>query len=195
MDCSLPGRSYSSWSMYRKRSCWRAAVVLASCALFAAVVPCSSWAKPEPVTLRQRTLLDGDWMFHAGDISSNDQQHVTSPGYDDRQWKRIDVPHDYGLDGAYNPTNSRRNGYLPMDVAWYRKRFTIPESDGGRILHLEFGGVFRDSQVWLNGQFLGRHASGYTGFYYDISKAARSGAENVIAVSVDPREREGWWYE
>jgi beta-galactosidase len=165
------------------------------CLTVSALISCSSLAKAGRTEVRERTLLDSDWMFHAGDVSSNDQNQVTSPGYDDRQWKRIDVPHDYGLDAAYNPTNSRRNGYLPMDVAWYRKRFVIPKSDEGKILHLEFGGIFRDSRVWLNGQFLGRHASGYTGFFYDISKAARYGAENVIAVSVDPREREGWWYE
>src|SRR5215831_13362538 len=112
--------------MYCESNLWRAAVILPACALFAAIVPCSSWAKTEPATVRQQRLLDSDWRFHAGDFSSNEQQQVTSPGYDDRQWKRINVPHDYGLDGAYNPTNSRRNGYLPLDVAWYRKRFTIP---------------------------------------------------------------------
>jgi beta-galactosidase len=167
----------------------------AACALFAVVVSCCSWAETKEAALRQRTLLDNDWMFHAGGVSSNEQHQVTSANYDDRQWKRIDVPHDYGLDSPYNPTNSRRNGFLYIDVAWYRKRFIIPQSDEGKILHLEFGGIFRDSSVWLNGQFLGRHESGYTGFCYDISKAARYGAENVIVVNVDPREREGWWYE
>lgn len=60
---------------------------------------------------------------------------------------------------------------------------------------MEFGGIFRDSQVWLNGQFLGSHPSGYVPLHLDITKAARCGADNVIAVRVDPRQFEGWWYE
>ena len=80
-------------------------------------------------------------------------------------------------------------------MAWYRKHFSIPQSDAGKVLQLEFDGVFRDSQVWLNGQFLGSHPSGYTPFQYDITKTARCGSENVIAVRVDPRQFEGWWYE
>jgi beta-galactosidase len=155
---------------------------------------CSSWAvKTSGATLRQRTLLDADWKFHRGDVSSNDQPSTAS--YEDGQWQRVDLPHDYVLDGRYSTNNARNHGYLPFEVAWYRKHFFIPESDRGKVLQLEFGGVFRDSQVWLNGQFLGRHPSGYTGFNYDITKAARCGDDNVITVRVDPREFEGWWYE
>ena len=81
-------------------------------------------------------------------------------------------------------TNDRSHGYLPVQVAWYRKHFSIPQADQGKILHLEFDGVFRDSQVWLNGQLLGRHLSGYTPFQFDITQTARYGAENVLVVRV-----------
>ena len=147
-------------------------------------------------TLRQRTSLDADWLFHLGDISPSNPG--TSAGYDDAQWPRIRVPHDYVLDGKYAPSddrNVRNHGYLPLDVAWYRKRILIPESDRGKILRLDFDGVFRDSEVWLNGQSLGRHPGGYTPFSYDITKVAKMGAENIVAVRVDPREAEGHWYE
>jgi beta-galactosidase len=152
-------------------------------------------AMPGNATLRQRTLLDADWMFHPGDVLSRDQVIATS--HDDRQWQRVQVPHDYVLDGAgnYSSTNDRSHGYLPVQVAWYRKHFSIPQADQGKILHLEFDGVFRDSQVWLNGQLLGRHLSGYTPFQFDITQTARYGAENVLVVRVDPRQFEGWWYE
>ena len=97
-------------------------------------------------------------------------------------FKAVDIP-------------KRSHGYLPVDVAWYRKHAFIPETDRGRILRLDFEGVFRDSQVWINGQFLGRHPSGYTPFSYDITKFAKFGSDNVIVVRVDPREFEGHWYE
>ena len=147
-------------------------------------------------TLRQRTLLDADWLFHPGDVVSSNA--VIAASYDDRQWQPVQLPHDYVLDGAgssYSSTNDRSHGYLPVQMAWYRKRFIIPQSDEGKILRLEFDGVFRDSQVWLNGRFLESHPSGYTPFQYDITKTAQCGAENVIVVRVDPRQFEGWWYE
>jgi beta-galactosidase len=158
--------------------------------------------KTDTASVRQRTLLDADWRFHRGDVTSSNQVMATS--YEDEgSWEQVQLPHDYQLDGKYEPeparrgkvADSRRRGYLPVEVAWYRKHFVIPQSDQGRILQLEFGGVFRDSQVWLNGQFLGSHLGGYTGFYFDITKAARCGADNVLVVRVDPRQREGWWYE
>lgn len=144
-------------------------------------------------SLRERIPLDADWMFHLGDISPDNQ--VISGSYDDASWQRVDVPHDYILDGKYSRTNNGGHGYLPFNVGWYRKHFFIPQSDSNKILKLDFEGVFRDSQVWLNGQLLGRHLSGYTPFSYDITKVARFGGENVVAVRVDPRKFEGWWNE
>jgi beta-galactosidase len=145
---------------------------------------------------RHRVLLDADWLFHLGDVSADDR--AIEAGYDDTKWAHVDVPHDYVLDGTYVQSNNRdvrNHGYLPVEVAWYRKHFVIPESAGGKVLKLDFDGVFRDSQVWLNGQLLGRHASGYTPFSYDITKVAKIGSENIVAVRVDPRKFEGHWYE
>jgi beta-galactosidase len=129
-------------------------------------------------------------------VASSNQVIATS--CDDRQWQRVHLPHDYVLDGAgkgYSSANDRSHGYLPVQMAWYRKHFVIPQSDEGKILRLQFDGVFRDSEVWLNGRFLGKHPSGYTPFGFDITQTARYGAENVLAVRVDPRQFEGWWYE
>ncbi len=162
-----------------------AIVGLSSCA--------SHPAKTESTKLRQHTLIDADWSFHRGDVSSNED--VVSANYDDHAWQRVNLPHDYVLDGSYSSNNVRNHGYLPLEPAWYRKRFFIPESDAGKFLQLQFDGIYRDSQVWLNGQFLGRHPSGYTGFEYDIAKAARLGRDNIIVVRVDPRLEEGHWYE
>ncbi len=145
--------------------------------------------------LRQQTLLDADWLFHRGDIPDN---QPIAADYDDAYWQRVNVPHDYVLEGAYTRSTNlmvRCHAYLPYPPAWYRKHFSIPASAQGKILRLDFDGVFRDSQVWLNGQFLGRHPSGYTPFSYDITGIAKPGAENIITVRVDPRQFEGWWYE
>jgi len=115
--------------------------------------------------------------------------------FDDRSWQTAHLPHDFLVQGKFDAGADRNHGYLPATTGWYRKSFNLPASDKGRSLWIEFEGVFRDSFVWLNGQFLGRHPGGYTSFRYDISRAANFGGVNVLAVHVDPRHFEGWWYE
>jgi beta-galactosidase len=174
--------------------------ILAGCVLLG-FAGCSTARPRTPISAKsslgpQRDSIDADWRFHLGDITSTDQAITASD--DDRTWRQVDLPHDYVLEGTYvqsNQTPERSHGYLPAKVAWYRKHLVIPQSDQGRILRLDFGGVFRDSQVWLNGQLLGRHPSGYTPFSYDITQLAKIGGDNVIAVRVDPSQFEGHWYE
>jgi beta-galactosidase len=146
-----------------------------------------------PAHLRERTLLDADWRFHRGDVPSAEQ--VVAPGYDDAQWQQVHLPHDYVLDETYSDKNARSQGYLPYEVGWYRKHLVIPASELGRVLRLDFDGVFRDSEVWMNGQRLGGHPGGFTPFSFDIGKVAHYGSDNVISVRVDPRQFEGWWYQ
>ena len=147
----------------------------------------------QDVSGRQHLLLDADWLFHRGDVPI--LVPASTEKFVDTHWQTLDLPHDYVLDGHFDSALDRSHGYLPVEAAWYRKHLFIPQTDQGKVLRLQFDGVFRDSQVWLNGHLLGNHASGYTGFEYDISSVAHYGGENVIAVRVDPRHFEGWWYE
>ncbi|HEV2486850.1 MAG TPA: glycoside hydrolase family 2 TIM barrel-domain containing protein [Terracidiphilus sp.] len=87
------------------------------------------------------------------------------------------------------------HGYLPLYPAWYQRKLMIPASTKGKDVWLDFGGVYRDAVVFVNGQFIAQHASGYTGFRLDVTSAVHCGEENSITVFVDPRYLEGWWYE
>jgi beta-galactosidase len=87
------------------------------------------------------------------------------------------------------------HGYLPVYPAWYRRVIPIPASSTGKAVWLDFGGVYRDAVVFVNGKFIAQHAGGYTGFRLNITSAVRYGEENSVAVFVDPRWFEGWWYE
>ncbi len=116
-------------------------------------------------------------------------------GYDDRAWRVVHLPHDYVVEGTFTPTADASHGSLPTAPAWYRKTFTLPASDRGKDVWVDFDGVYRDARVWLNGVFLGEHPSGYIGVHYDISRAAHYGGSNVLVVHVDPTAQEGWWYE
>lgn len=118
-----------------------------------------------------------------------------TPSYDDAAWKPVQLPNDYLVNGTPDKSLSPANAYLPAVVGWYRKTFTFPRADAGKKIYLDFDGVYRDSSVWLNGHLLGTHQSGYTGFEYDATAAIHPGARNVLAVRVDPRLYEGWWYE
>jgi len=106
---------------------------------------------------------------------------------------RLDLPHDWAVEAPFDPegpatvTDSRPSGAIfpERSVGWYRRTFTAPANDRGRRISVEFDGVFRDSIVWVNGFYLGRQPSGYTGFRYDLTDCLNYGGENVIAVRVD----------
>jgi beta-galactosidase len=168
---------------------------------------------------RQTTSLDFNWRFHRGDIpgiwsadhsrdrlpppgvatagerAGTPSDDVLNPAYDDSSWQIVNIPHDYIVGGAFDPKADEAHGYLPVEPGWYRKTIWIPGADQGLRLWLEFDGVYRDSQMWLNGHYLGRHPSGYTSFSYDVSSYAMPGANNLLVVRVDPTQFEGWWYE
>ena len=120
---------------------------------------------------------------------------AAAPNYNDSAWRSLDLPHDFVVEGSYDPNADGSHGFLRAGVGWYLKTFTLPAQDRGKKLFLDFDGVYRNSTVWLNGHRLGNHPSGYTGFEVDISPFANYGSRNVLAVRVDARHFEGWWYE
>lgn len=162
--------------------------------------------------MRETRWLREDWAFHRGDLAPGDAGRASGQSagfdvgpcnvaFDDSKWRRVRIPHDFVLEGSFqrrDPITGEslvNHGFLPGGVGWYRKWLTVPaEHEGGR-LYLLFDGVYRESSVYLNHFFLGRHGSGYTSFYYDITDFVRMGEENLLAVRVDARRHEGWWYE
>ncbi len=123
-------------------------------------------------------------------------QGPASYHFKDQGWRNVHLPHDFVVEGKFDrKTDDPAHGYLPKDIGWYRKTFEVPEEDRGRSLWIDFDGVFRNCRVWLNGRLLGRHRSGYTSFRFDITDEVMYGGRNVLAVRVDARGHEGWWYE
>ena len=133
---------------------------------------------------------------HDGEIEGE------SYNFDDRAWRIVDLPHDWAVELPFDSTGSSSHGYKSLgkkfpgtSIGWYRKSFVIPQSDLGKRISIQFDGIFRDSQVWVNGFYLGEHHSGYTGFEYDITDYLNYGGTNVVAVRVDATMEEGWFYE
>lgn len=105
---------------------------------------------------------------------------------------------EQGKPGALNRpgrNNYGGHGYLPVYPAWYERDLFVPASERDESLWLDFGGVYRDAVVFINGKYVAQHASGYTTFRLNITSAVAFGQRNTIAVFVDPRWFEGWWYE
>ncbi len=118
--------------------------------------------------------------------------------FDDSAWENIKLPHDFVIEKCdFTREESDSVGSLRKGVCWYRKTFNLPKEAEGNRVFIRFDGVFRDSQVWCNGHFVGRHLGGYMGFCYDITEVLNEDMDkpNTIAVFVDATGYEGWWYE
>ncbi|MCX6333523.1 MAG: DUF4982 domain-containing protein [Bacteroidia bacterium] len=143
---------------------------------------------PEP---RQHLLIDRDWKFINSDVAGAEKQN-----FDDAKWKTLNLPHDWSIEGEFKEDAITKGpgGYLPAGIGWYRKHLTISSISKDQQFWIEFDGVYMNSDVWINGQHLGKHPYGYTGFYYDLTPYIKRG-ENILAVRVDnslqPNSR---WY-
>ena len=145
------------------------------------------------VVQRETVSFDRGWRFHLGDVSG--AQEVT---FADSRWRTLDLPHDWSIEGAFSDQNPAgvAGGALPGGIAWYRKTFAVPATDSGKIVFVEFDGVYRNSEVWINGRSLGKRPYGYSSFRYELTPHLRYGrARNVIAVRVDNSQQpNSRWY-
>lgn len=146
-----------------------------------------------PVLARERSLFDSDWRFLLADSA-----RMSAPDYDDGHWRRLNLPHDWAIEGDFRADNpsGASGGALPGGVGWYRKHFALghqPTTETDRYT-LTFDGVYMNSTVYVNGHRLGTRPYGYISFEYDMTPYLKKG-DNVVAVRVDngdqPNSR---WY-
>jgi beta-galactosidase len=128
--------------------------------------------------------FDAGWRFFKGDAPGAERED-----FDDSAWRRLDVPHDWGIEGPFderNPTG-KDGAYLPAGVGWYRKHFAPPVGHARRRVFVEFDGVMANSDVWVNGHHLGKRPYGYISFRYELTDHLNFGLgrSNVIAVRAD----------
>jgi beta-galactosidase len=131
---------------------------------------------------RIRESFDFDWKFRKGDFPG-----AQVPEFSESDWKTLDLPHDWSIEGPFDEKepSSFCGAYLPTGIGWYRKHFRLPDSYKDKKLTIEFDGVYQNSEVWVNGQFLGKRPYGYVPFFYDLTPHVKFGRENVIAVKAD----------
>jgi beta-galactosidase len=129
---------------------------------------------------RVRNSFDFGWKFFKGDAPGAQQ-----PNFADANWRDVDLPHDWSIEGPFSEPAVARGPSLPMGIGWYRKHFNVPESYSGRKVSIQFDGVYQLSEVWINGQYLGKRPNGFIGFSYDLSPHLKYGGDNLIAVKAD----------
>lgn len=141
-----------------------------------------SFGKPE--------RINENWKFVLNDVKEG--QAIT---LDDTRWQQVSLPHDWSVKGQLSPTLASATGYLPGGIGWYRKTINVPAEKEGEKVYLYFEGVYNRSEVFLNGESLGKRPNGYISFMVDATPHIRYGEENVIAVRVDhSQSADSRWY-
>ena len=190
--------------------------------LLAAIVLLQCCISLSQTSSRQHLNFDDDWKFHLGHAADPTKDFnysvanifaktgvavstAISQRFDDKEWRSVDLPHDWAVELPFSNVNNpdvMSHGYKPVgglfpetSIGWYRKHFTVARPDSGQRFQLQFDGVFRDANFWLNGFYLGHNLSGYTGVSFDVTDYIDYSNENVLVVRVDASQYEGWFYE
>ncbi len=143
--------------------------------------------------VRTRDNFNDGWKFMLGDHPS-----ASASLFDDSGWRQVDLPHDWSIEGDFDSKNPATpgGGALPGGIGWYRKTFRLPASDRGKNIYIEFDGIYRMGEVWINGHYLGKRPYGYSSFRHELTRFLNYGdTPNVISVKADnslqPNSR---WY-
>ena len=140
-----------------------------------------------------RADFDANWHFHLGDVPE-----AKNTDFVDNSWRQLDLPHDWSIEGTFNKDNPAGvgGGALPGGIGWYRKTFMLPVVDRNKSVFIDFDGVYMNSDVWINGHFLGNRPYGYSSFRYELTSYLNYGSKpNVISVRVDnSKQPNSRWY-
>lgn len=144
--------------------------------------------------------FDADWLFARYGMQADggridEPSSLEAPGTDDTGWRRLDLPHDWGVEGPFRADLEGYTGKLPWKgIGWYRKHFTVPAKDRGRQIYLDFDGAMANAEIWLNGHKVGHRPYGYISFRVDLTPYVRWGEDNVVAVRLDTEKLGSRWY-
>ncbi|SMP74847.1 beta-galactosidase [Neorhodopirellula lusitana] len=144
----------------------------------------------EDSSILGRHSFNEAWKFHNGDVDGAEMA-----SHDDSEWRSLDLPHDWAIEGPFDVKYNARCGGLPFHgTGWYRKTFDVPTASAGKKVLLTFDGAMYNAHVWINGHFLGNRPFGYIEFQYDVSEYVKPGESNVVAVKLAPEDLSSRWY-
>lgn len=144
------------------------------------------------VSPREKICFNDNWSF-----SLSDNPKASETDFNDKEWRVLNLPHDWAIEGDFSKDNpsGTGGGALPGGTGWYRKTFIPSNEDSDKIIRIDFDGIYMNSEVFINGQSLGKRPYGYISFGYDITPYLKWNEKNVIAVRVDNSEQpNSRWY-
>ena len=145
-----------------------------------------------PLSAREHRSFDRGWLF-----TLSDSTEMYQPSYSDGHWRRLNLPHDWAIEGDFSPSNpsGASGGALPGGIGWYRKHFSLSPDEKYDRFTITFDGVYMNSTVYINGHKLGTRPYGYSTFEYDLTPYIYKEGDNVIAVKVDNSDQpNSRWY-
>lgn len=149
--------------------------------------------KKSEEAIRVRADFNAQWKFQL-----EDSENFKEAGYNDDNWRILNLPHDWSIEGKFSKDHPAGigGGALPGGIGWYRKSFVLPEADAQKRIYITFDGVYHNSEVFINGHFLGKRPNGYIGFQYDMTDYLNFGDKpNMLAVRVDNSDQpNSRWY-
>ena len=108
----------------------------------------------------ERYNINPGWRLAIGDVPG-----AENPKFDDSAWKTVTLPRAHNEDEAYRVLIDN----LTDTVAWYRKHFTLPKSDKGKKVFVEFEGARQVADVYINGHHVGAHENGVMALGFDLT--------------------------
>lgn len=140
---------------------------------------------------REVINLDSNWKFALGD-----HPEAKNPAFDTSQWRELNVPHDWAFEADYaaDAAQKDKGGYKPGGIGWYSKTFEYSDAWKGKKVSVEFDAVYMNSEVWINGEYLGKCPYGYIPFHYDLTKYLKSGANTLVVRADNKLEPSARWY-
>jgi beta-galactosidase len=151
---------------------------------------------------RTRESFNEGWKFikffnASDDKASSDKEpaDLQLPSTNDSNWRSLDLPHDWAIEGPFSDTLENNTGLLPWKgIGWYRKHFRVGENEKMKRIYIDFDGAMAYAEVWLNGKHVGGWPYGYTSFRIDLTPYINFGGDNLIAVRLDTKKWDSRWY-
>jgi beta-galactosidase len=146
-------------------------------------------------SIREITLTDAQGKAITNRMLPAGADMPSSVNYDDSAWRKLDIPHDWAIEGPFRIDLAGDTGKLPWKgIGWYRKHFAIPAADSTKRIFVDFDGAMAYAQIWCNGQYVGTWPYGYSSFRMDVTPYCKFGQENILAVRLDTEKWDSRWY-
>lgn len=170
--------------------------------LISTLILCISGILQAQDSYRSRESFNEGWKFiryfkaYTESVTTDrEPEGLQEPSFNDNAWRTLDLPHDWAIEGPFSDTLENNTGLLPWKgIGWYRKHFSLDDSDRGKRIYIDIDGAMANAKVWLNGKYVGEWPYGYTSFRLDLTPYVSFDSENIIAVRLDTKNWDSRWY-